>query len=161
MKILGLNCRIPRHLFASHRIRIASIVIDLVLQSTPTHVMAGPGYSAIAPLDDIHCTCKIKIMYQLNRSFNIPPSPLRAYPGHLTPFLAWEGGNLITTHREWGIWSLASMSCYEINHGRDVKLSWIQRKILHICGGLVENQRPTQAVFCIWRCLRLIYIYSM
>ena len=26
------------------------IVIDLVLQSTPTHVMAGPGYSAIAPV---------------------------------------------------------------------------------------------------------------
>ena len=27
----------------------ASIVIYLVLQSTPTHVMAGPGYSAVAP----------------------------------------------------------------------------------------------------------------
>ena len=30
------------------------------------------------------------------------PSP-RAYPGHLTPFLAREGGNLIITHRGWGI----------------------------------------------------------
>ena len=40
-----LNCRTPHHLFASHWITIASIVI----QSTPTHVMAGPGYSAIAP----------------------------------------------------------------------------------------------------------------
>ena len=29
--------------------------------------------------------------------------PHRAYPGHLTPFLAREGGNLITTHRGWGI----------------------------------------------------------
>ena len=32
------------------------------------------------------------LMYQSNRSFNIPP---RAYPGHLTSFLAREGGNLI------------------------------------------------------------------
>ena len=31
-------------------IRIASIVIHLILQSTPTHVMAGLGYSAITPL---------------------------------------------------------------------------------------------------------------
>ena len=47
-------------------------------------------------------------------------SPLpQAYPGHLMAFLAQEGGNLITTHKGWGIWSLASMSCYEINHGRD------------------------------------------
>ena len=90
--------------------------------------------------------------------------PRRAYPGHLTSFLAWEGGNLITTHRGWGIWLLASMSCYEMNHGGDsgdVKLWWIQRKRLRICDGLVENQRLTQAVLRIWRCLRLIYIYSM
>ena len=39
-------------------------------------------------------------MYQSNRSFNIPPP--RAYPGHLTPFPARQGGNLITTHRGWG-----------------------------------------------------------
>ena len=43
-------------------------------------------------------------------------------PGHLTSFPAREGGNLmnlvspgighlITTHRGWGIWSLASISC--------------------------------------------------
>ena len=102
------------------------------------------------------------VMYQSNRNLNIPPP--RAYPGHLTPFLAWEGGSLITTHRGWGIWSLASMSCYELNHGGDggdVKLWWIQRKKLRICGGLLENQRPTQAVFRIWRCLRTIYICSI
>ena len=78
-----------------------------------------------------------------------PPPPPWAYPGHLTPFLTREGGNLITTHRGWGFRSLASMSCYEINHGGedgDVKLWWIRRKRLHICGGLVENQRSTQAV---------------
>ena len=89
-------------------------------------------------------------MYQSNRSFSIPPS--QAYPGHLTSFLPHEGGNLITTHRGWGIWSLASMSCYKINHGRDVKLWWIQRKRLRICGGSVENQRTTQAVLRIWKC---------
>ena len=33
-----LNYRIPCHLFASHWIRIATIVVYLVLQSTPTHV---------------------------------------------------------------------------------------------------------------------------
>ena len=86
--------------------------------------------------------------------------PLLAYPGHWTLFLAREGGDLITTHREWGIWSLASMSCYEINHGGDggdVELWRIQRKRFRIWGGLVENQRSTQAVFRIWRCLRTIY----
>ena len=36
-----------------------------------------------------------QIMYQSNRSLNIPP---RAYPGHLTSFPAREGGNLITTN---------------------------------------------------------------
>ena len=36
------------------------------------------------------------VMYQSNRSFNIPP-------GHLTPFPAREGGRLITTHSGWGI----------------------------------------------------------
>ena len=101
----------------------------------------------------LYVTVKLKLQH-----------PLQAYPGHLTSCLAWEGGNLIITHRGWGIWSLASMSCYKINHGGDggdVKLSRIQRKRLHICGGLVENQRPTQAVFCSRRCLRPIYIYSM
>ena len=75
------------------------------------------------------------VMYQSNRSFNILPP--RAYPGHLTYFSAREGGNLmnlvfpgaghlITTHRGWGIWLLASILCYValipcgvINHGRD------------------------------------------
>ena len=50
---------------------------------------------------------------------SVSTSPPWAYPGHLTPFVGREGGNLITTHRGWGIWSLASMSCYEINHGGD------------------------------------------
>ena len=51
-----------------------------------------------------------------------------------------------------------------INHGGDggdVKLWWIQRKRLRTCGGLIENQRPTEAVFRIWRCLRTIYIYNI
>ena len=75
--------------------------------------------------------------------------PPRAYPGHLTPVPVRKGGHLITTHRGWGIWSLASITCYQsrwfpgglINHGGDGgdKLGWIQRKRLHIRGALVEN----------------------
>ena len=63
------------------------------------------------------------VMYQWNRSFNIPPPSPRAYPGHLTPFPAPGGGNfiilvfpvaghLITTQWWWGIWSLASILCH-------------------------------------------------
>ena len=44
-----LNVRIPGHLLASHWIRIATIVIFLVLQSTPTHVNGVDGYSEVAP----------------------------------------------------------------------------------------------------------------
>ena len=40
---------------------------------------------------------KYTIMYQSNRNLDILPP--RAYPGHLTPFLAREGGHLIATHR--------------------------------------------------------------
>ena len=36
------------------------------------------------------------IMYQSNRSLNIPP---KACPGRLTSFPAREGGNLMATHR--------------------------------------------------------------
>ena len=36
----------------------------------------------------------LELMYQSNRSFNIPAPPW-AYPGHLTPFVVREGGNLI------------------------------------------------------------------
>ena len=61
-------------------------------------------------------TCNVSVKSKLQH-------PPRAYPEHLTPFLAREGGNLITTHRGWGNWSLASMSCCEINHGGDVKTS--------------------------------------
>ena len=46
---LGLNFRIPSHLLASHWIRIATIVIFLVLQTTPTHVNGEDGYSELAP----------------------------------------------------------------------------------------------------------------
>ena len=87
----------------------------------------------------------------------------RAYPGYWTPFPAREGGHLITTHRGWIIWSprvrnLIASPIFKlpvvliprglINHGGDHgdKLWWIQRKRLWIRGGLVENQRLTQAL---------------
>ena len=113
----------------------------------------------------LHMVCKLTwyvnwhggVMHQSNRSFNIPP---RAYLGHLTPFLAREGGHLITSHRGWGIWSLTLILRYESRwfpgDGGD-KLRWIQRKRLRIRDRVVENQRPTQALFHIWRCLRTIY----
>ena len=103
-------------------------------------------------------------MYQSNWSFNTPP---RAYPGDLTSFAAWEGGNLmnlvfpgarhlITTHRGWGIWSLASISCYialipcgVINHGGD-KPWCIQSKRYPICGRLAEKQKLAQALLCLY-----------
>ena len=97
-------------------------------------------------------------------------------PGPLTSFAVREGGNLmnlvfpgtghlITTHRGWGIWSLASISCYValiprgvINHGGDTP--WcIQSERYPIRGGLAEKQRVAQALFCqIWRYSRTIYI---
>ena len=42
----------------------------------------------------------------------IPPPPGHT-PGIWRLFLAREGGHLITTHMGWGIWSLASILCYE------------------------------------------------
>ena len=48
--------------------------------------------------------------------------------------------HLITTHRGWGIWSLAFTSGV-LNHG-----------------GLPENQRLAQALLCIWRYSRTTYI---
>ena len=63
-----------------------------------------------------------RIMYQSNRSLNIPP---RAYPGHLTSFPVREGGNLmnlvfpgagnlITTHGGGELnLIVASISCFE------------------------------------------------
>ena len=45
----------------------------------------------------------------------------------------WGGGYLITTHGGCGIWSLASISCYDSRRRR-------------IRGGFVQNQRPTQVL---------------
>ena len=53
------NSRIPVHLLASHWI-IATIVIFLVLRSTPTHVNGVDGYSEVAPIFLVHhvyCGC--------------------------------------------------------------------------------------------------------
>ena len=48
-----------------------------------------------------------------------------------------------------------------INHGGDDgdKLWWKKKKRLYIRGGVVENQRPTQAFFRIWKGLRAIDIH--
>ena len=74
------------------------------------------------------------IMYQSNRSFNIP-RPLgipRAFDDFSCPGRREfdhrrlpGGGALITSHRGWGIWSLASISCYESRwFPRELLVSW-------------------------------------
>ena len=112
-------------------------------------------------------------MYQSNQSLKIPPPGHT--PGILTSFDAREGGNLmnlvfpgaghlITTHRGWGIWSLASISYYValiprgvINHSGD-KPWCVQSERYPIRGGLAEKQRLAQALLCIWRYSRTICI---
>ena len=46
---IGLNYRIPGHSIYMSLHKKATIVIYLVLQSTPTYVNAVAGYSIIAP----------------------------------------------------------------------------------------------------------------
>ena len=70
-------------------------------------------------------------MYQSNRRLNISP-----HPGHLTPFPARGGGNLIA--RLDFTLSVPLIPRGLINHGGD-KLSGIQRKRLWIRSRLVEN----------------------
>ena len=50
MCLRKLNCRIPCHLFASHWIRIASIVFCFVLQRPPTNENNSGTDSAVTPL---------------------------------------------------------------------------------------------------------------
>ena len=111
-------------------------------------------------------------MYSKWRLYVPVKSKLQHPPGH-TPGI-WR---LFLTRRA-GIWSpligvgnlitsldimlrVALIPCGLIKHGGDGgdKLWWIQKKRLSISGRLVENQRPTIALFCICRCLRPIYIY--
>ena len=135
-------------------------------------------------ISDQNCTTRSSIATLLdtfwNRTIYVPvkpklkhrpPSP-RAYLWHLAFFPARERGNLmnlvfpraghlITTHRGWGIWSLASISSYESRwyHVGWYKPSCIQSERYPIRGGLAEKQRLAQALFgCIWRYSRTIYI---
>ena len=87
---------------------------------------------------------RIDLLYQSNRSFNIPPPPPPAYPRHLIDVLITSLDIML---------AVALIPRGLITHGGDGggKLWWMD--------GLVENQRPTQTLFCIWRCLRPIYIY--
>ena len=52
----------------------------------------------------LHIHTSVRVSYTTIHCINVPVKskfqhPPRAYPGHLMPFLAREGGNLITTHR--------------------------------------------------------------
>ena len=119
------------------------------------------------PVGHLQDTIRKKYAYEFHKKKmkrNVPvksnlkhPPPL-AYPGHLTPFVAWEGGSLmnlvfpraghlIITHRGRRIWLLASISCYDaliphgsINHDGD-KPWWVQSERYPIRGGLAEKAK--------------------
>ena len=131
-------------------------------------------------ISDQNCTTRSSIATLLdtfwNRTIYVPiksklkhrPPSLRAYLGHLASFPARERGNLmnlvfpraghlITTHRGWGIWSLASISCYESRwyHVGDTSLhafkakdtrfvaDWLKSKGLHkLCSVFEGIQEP-------------------
>ena len=148
----------------------ASITINIVQYLQNRHTFPKPAKLTVTQIEsnvrNFLRNKLLEIMYQSNRTLNTPPP--RAYPGQLTSVAAREGGNLmnlvfpgegylITTHRGWGIWSLASISCCAaliprgvINHGGD-KPWCIQSERYPIRGGLAEKQRLAQALLCIWR----------
>ena len=96
----------------------------------------------------------------------LPPGIPRAFDAFSCPggreHYSYGVGNLITSLDI--MLRVALITRGLIKHGGDGgdggdKLWWIQKKRLRIRGELVENQRSTQALFCIWRCLKPIYIY--
>ena len=91
---------------------------------------AGLKEDFLVELDEVDNGAAIQdalreIMYQSNRSFNIPPG---AYPGHLMPFPAWEGGHLITNQRGWGSWSLTRYLVTSHADSKWVDKSWQRRR---------------------------------
>ena len=98
------------------------------------------------------------------RSLNIPPGIPRALDAFSCPggrefdeYSLPRARHLITTHRGWGIWSLASISTCAINLGR-AKPWCIQSERYPIRGGLAEKQRLAQTLLRIWRYSRTICI---
>ena len=94
----------------------------------------------------------------INRNFNIPPprgiprtfDPSACPGGRAFEIHLYEVGNLIASLDF--MLRAALIPRGLINHGGDggSRLWWIERKRLRIRGELVENQRPTRAVFHIW-----------
>ena len=86
-----------------------------------------------------------EVMYQSNRSFNIPHP--RAYPGQLTSFPAREGGNLIASLDF--MFRVALIPRGAINHGEDKAkdtrfvADWLKSKGLHkLCSVFEGIQEP-------------------
>ena len=120
------------HLSGRVKITPAKCILRVTCPSAVTNLVSKTVFTKTFRFSQAQCYACSRlstVMYQSNWSFNIP----RAYPGHLTSFLPWEGGNLITTHREWGIWSLAEMSNFDEFKGKDYVFGadWLKTKGLH------------------------------
>ena len=120
----------------------------------------------------IQCSMSLRFYVPVKSKLKHAPP---ACPRHLTSFPAQEGGNLINlVFPGAGIWSLligggnliASLDLMlrvaliprgAINRSED-KPSCIQSERYPIRGGLAEKQRLAQALFCVWRYSRTIYI---
>ena len=120
---------------------------------------------------------QIQVIYQSNRSFNIPPPPPQAYLGHLTPLPSRGGwnliirvflgvGNLIPMCEGWGIWTAPLISCEissvtSYHRGRGVRGFLWKRLCLCAHGQLVTRKGLKQALCHIWRYLNLIFLFNI
>ena len=87
---------VGRSVGGSVRSPVGQFVHQSVSQSVSSFTSRSVSQSVRSPVSQ-SVSQFTSLMHQSNRSFNIPPP--QAYPRHLTPFPAREGGNLITTHR--------------------------------------------------------------
>lgn len=95
----------------------------------------------------------------MNQSWIETSTSPRAYLGHLTTFSSRGVGNLIPTHKGWGIWILILISCYVsqwLNAGCRPKCGqygefkgFKRNNSLLLCDNLNKNQRNTKVFFCI------------
>ena len=110
----------------------------------------------------------MQLMYQSNRSLNIPPGHtlgiwrLSCPRGREFDELSLPGGGAFD-HYSQGVGNLIASLNFILrialipNHGGDK--SWgIHSERYLIRGGLAEKKRLAQALLCIWRYLRTIYI---
>ena len=115
------------------------------------------------------CHSRVELMYRSDQSFNIPPPGIRRIflPGRGGIWLTWSSRGRAFDHYSLGVGNL--IACLDfmlrvaliprgvINHGED-KPWCIQSERCPIRGALAGKQRLPQALPCIWRYSRTIYI---